>query len=150
MESTSPEKYEQKLHDCNIKVKSYYEHEKIIFDFLSSKFEAMEKMNLNDECFFEDVIETKKINPNKNQVSKSKDSKNKKTKKKSSPKKLENKNKNIILNKNGKIKKIKIESVDFVDVNNLNIDKEMKKKDLNEFFSDKILLNSIIDQIKDK
>ena len=47
METTSPEKYEQKLHEFNINVKLYYEHEKIIFDFLSSKFKAMEKMNLN-------------------------------------------------------------------------------------------------------
>ena len=147
METTSPEKYEQKLHEFNINVK-YYEYEKIIFDFLSSKFEAMEKMNLNDECLFEDELESKKFNPNKNEVPKSKDPKNKKTKKKSSPKKSENKN--IILNKNGKAKKTKIESIDLVDVHNLNIDKEMKKKDINEFFSDKILLNSIINQIKDK
>ena len=70
------------------KIKSYYEHEKDIFDFLSSKYQAMEKINLDDEYFLEGEIKTKTNKENKNLISKSK---NKKNKRKSSRKKSEKK-----------------------------------------------------------
>ena len=155
MESTSPNKSGEKHTDFisnkeKMKVKPYYDHEKEIFDFLNSKFEAMEKMNLNEESLLEDEIGAKKININKKEVPNAKDSQNKKNRKKSSRKKSENKNKNNVLNSNEKIKKAKKESIDLVDVNNLDIEHEMKKKDANEFFSNKTLLNSIINEFKGK
>ena len=155
MESISPEKSEKKPQHCNsneekYKAKLYYEHEKEIFDFLSSKFETMEKMNLNDECPFEDELKSKKININKNVVPKTKESKSKKRKQKSPQKKSESKNKNIIVKSNGNVKKMKIESIDLIDVDNIDIEHEMKKKDSSSFFSNKTLLSSIINEIKGK
>ena len=54
------------------KIKSFSENQ--IFDFLSSKFKAMEKMNLDDECF-EGEIEIRKINIDKKVFPKLKHSK---------------------------------------------------------------------------
>ena len=143
------------------KIKSDYEHEKEDFDFLSSKLEAMEKMNLDDECLVEDEIETKKININKNKSPNSKYSKDKKcnnspTKKINtknfSPKELENKsnNKNIIIDVNGKVGKLNVENIDLIDDINMDVDKEIKEKESNNFFSSKNTLILIINEIKNK
>ena len=78
--------------------------------------------------------------------------KNFKLTKKNSRKNSRNKNnkKNIILNHDGKIEKAKIENIDLIDVINLDIDKEIKEIESNKFFSNKNLLNSIINEMKEK
>ena len=76
-----------------------------------------------------------------------------KKKKKHSRKSPENKKnvKNMIVNYKGKVEKTNIESIDLVDVINLDVEKETKKKDLKLFFSsNKALLNSIISEMNDK
>ena len=75
------------------KLKPYYNQIEVI-DFLSSKLRAMEKMDLDDECF-EGEVETRKIDIDKNVFPKPKHLKNKKES--TSPKKN-------ILEKNRKIK----------------------------------------------
>ena len=114
------------------------ESEKKLQEFFNSKLEALEKINLDDECFTEDVIETKKISPDKNISPKSEHSKNrkssnsqkKKTKKNHSRKKSENKNnnKNMIIHHDGTIEKNKMESKDLVNVINFDNNKELKKR----------------------
>ena len=143
------------------KIKSDYEHEKEDFDFLSSKLETMEKMSLDDECLVEGEIETKKININKNKPPNSKHSKAKKNNnspikkinnKNFSPKKSKNKikNKNIVINAQGKVEKSNIENIDLVDIANLDVDKEIKERGFNHFFSSKNTLILIINEIKNK
>ena len=108
MEPTSQEKSLRKPEHCiSYKEKSYYEYDKELCNFLSSKFEAMEKMNLNDECIFEDELESKKISANKNILSKSKDSKHKKTEKKHHEKKQKIKIKILLSIKMEKLTKLK-------------------------------------------
>ena len=138
------------------------EDEKKFLDFLDSKLEVMENMNLDDECLIEDEIETRKTDINKNVLPNSEHSKSKKSK--NSAKKIKNKkkrsrkspesknnNRNMIVNYKGKVEKTKIENFDFIDVINLDVDKEIKKKDLRLFFSsNKDLLNSIISEMNDK
>ena len=112
--------------------------EKKLQDFWKSKLEAMEKIYLDDECFAEDEIETKKINQAKNIFPKSEHSTNrkssnspkKKTKKNHSRKKSENKNnnKNMIIHHDGTIEKNKMESKDLVNVINFDNNKELKKR----------------------
>ena len=131
-----------------------HKSEKNFLDFLNSKLEAMEKINLDDECLFETEIETKKLNKNKNVLRKSKHLKSIKCS--NSTKKIKNSknkssNKNTIVSHNGKIEKAKIENIDSVDVTNLDVKKEIKEKDLNKFFSsNKTLLISILDEMKNK
>ena len=169
---------EEKLFDFisdkeKLNINIYHNHQ--ISDFLFSKFKAMEKIDLDDECF-EGEIETRKININKNAFPKSKKFKNEKIinlpEKKTnnhnySPKKPRNKNnnnnyylhkksenknsnKNIIINHNGKVEKPKIESIDLI--SNINFDeiKEIKEKELVKFFSNKTLLLSIINEMSGK
>ena len=138
------------------------EDEKKFLDFLDSKLEVMEKMNLDDECLVEGEIEMRKININENVLPNQKHPKSKKDsnsakkikkKKKHSRKSPENKKnvKNMIVNYKGKVEKTNIESIDLVDVINLDVEKETKKKDLKLFFSsNKALLNSIISEMNDK
>ena len=161
------------------KIKSFNENK--ILDFLSLKFKAMEKLNLDDECS-EGEIETRKININKNVFPKpkhsnikkgskspkktikfknsfsSKKSENSKSQKKTnkfknlhSSKKSEKKNNNIniIINNNGKIAKSDMESIDLVDVINIDISKEIKEKESDKFFSNKFVISSIISEMKD-
>ena len=134
------------------------ENEKKLLDFWSSKLEAMEKMNLDDECFIEGEIETKKFNLNKKGFPKSEHSKSRKSsnspkkrkiKKNHSRKKTENKtnNKNMIINHDGKIEKTKMKKRDLIDVI---VFKQIKEKEISQFFSDKNLLNSIINEMKDE
>ena len=129
-------------------IKPYYSHVETV-DFLSSKLRAMENMDLDDECS-EGKIETKKINIDKSVFPKSKHSENKKCsspKKKHSKEKSNNKknNKNIVVNADGKVEQSKI---DLLDDSNLDFNKEIKKKELNYFFSSKTLLISIINEMK--
>ena len=137
------------------------ENEKKLLDFLNSKLEAMEKIDLDDECFVEGETEIKNVNLEKNLIRKSKHSKSeksynspnkKKNKRNQSRKKSENKsnNQNMIIKHNGKIEKYKMESNELSDVINLDIDKEVKKKELNQFFSNQNLLNSIINLMNDE
>ena len=138
------------------------ENEKKFLDFVNSKLEAMEKINLDDECLLEDQIETRKINTDKKKLTKKEFSKRKKysnsvkkikNKKNNSRKtsKNESNNKNMIVNHNGKVEKPKTENIDLVDVINFDVDKEIKEKELRKFFSsDKTLLNSIINEMKEK
>ena len=58
-----------------IKIESY-NGQKEIYNFLSSKFKVMEKMNLDDECCYEGKIEIRKIDIDKNIFPKSKYMKN--------------------------------------------------------------------------
>ena len=131
------------------KIKSYYEHQKEDFDFLNSKFETMEKINLDDKCLVEGEIETKNSNIDKIIFKKSEfsydknninSSENKVNIKNISSKKSENKinKKNIIIKANGKIEKSNIESIDLIDVVNLDIDKEIKRKNRINFLVIKI------------
>ena len=157
---------EKKLFDFisntkKFKIKSYEEHNKEVSDFLSSKQEAMEKINLDDECF-ENESQNKKIEIDKNVFRKSKHSKSKKDRnyskktnkynKKSSSKKSSNSSiyKNIIINHNGKIFRTTIERIDTVDVLNFDIEKEIKEKELKNFFSDRFSLSSIINEMMDE
>ena len=139
----------------------YDDHYKKIYDFLSSKFNAMEKINLDYECLIEDENAEKKVNINKIKLPRSQHSKTKKynnslkkknNKKNHSKKKSKNRsnNKNIIINRDGKIKNPKLRRIDSVDIINLDFDKEIKEKELDNFFSNKVLLNSIINEIKGK
>ena len=138
------------------KIKSYYEHQKEDFDFLSTKFEAMEKINLDDECLVKGEIETKNTNINKKKSQKSKDktnfisSENKMNINNVSIQKSEKNinNKNIVINANGKIEKTNIESIDLVDDINLDIEKELKEVKSNKFFSNKKTLILIINEMK--
>ena len=142
---------ENKLHD---------EHYEKICEFLSSKFKAMEKINLEDEFLVEDENEVKKVNIDKKMLQKSEHPKNKKDsnslKKKTIKKNRSRKNmksksntKNIVINYDGKIEKPKKQRIDFVNIKNLDLDKEIKGKELDKFFSNKTLLNSIINEIKE-
>lgn len=140
------------------KIKSFDEHHKEVVDFLSSKLKAVEKMNLDDECSVGE-IEIRKIEIDKDVFPKSEHVKRKKynffvekIKKKNSRKNSRNKNnkKNIILNHDGKIEKAKIENIDLIDDINLDIEKEIKEIESNKFFSNKNLLNSIINEMKEK
>ena len=140
------------------KIEPYFGQKEVV-DFLSSKFTAMKKMNLDDECYV-GKIETKKINIDKNVFPKPTSPKNKKwscspkkvNKCKKSPKKnSKNKsnNKNIIVDVNGKILKHNME--ESIDLNNISLDKnkEAKQRELNQFFSNKVLLNSIVNELKE-
>ena len=60
-----------------------------------------------------------------------------------------NNNINIIINNEGKIAKSDMESIDLVDVINFDINKEIKEKESNKFFSNKFILSSIISEMKD-
>ena len=138
------------------------ENEKKLLDFLNSKLEAMEKINLEDECLIEGDIETQKINKDKNVIPKLEQSnsikvnnstKKIKNKKNNSRKNSKNKsnNKYMVVDHSGKVKKAKIENIDLVDVTNMDVDKEIKGKDLINFFSsNKTLLNSIINEMIDQ
>ena len=68
-----------------------------------------------------------------------------------SSKKSEKKNNNIniIINNNGKIAKSDMESIDLVDVINIDISKEIKEKESDKFFSNKFVISSIISEMKD-
>ena len=135
------------------------ENEKKLLDFMNSKLEAMEKINLDDECLVKDENEKRKINNCKNLLPKSKYQKNKeginsmnKIKNKNNSKKnskRKSNDKNIVINH--KVEKTEIKSIDFIDVINFNVDKEIKEKDLDNFFSsNRALLISIINEMKDK
>ena len=130
------------------------ENEQKLQDFLSSKLEAMEKINLCDDFFIEGEAEIKKDNLDKNdlKIRKSSNSPKKKIKKIHSKKKDESKknNKNMIINHNGEIEKLKMESKDLVGVVNLNVVKEIKNTKLDQFFSNQNLLISIISEMKGK
>ena len=137
------------------KIESYDAHYKEISDFLTSKLEAMEKINLDDECFAEGENGIKKADENKNESPKSENSKKSKKSSNNSGKKMnkknhKNNNKNVEITHEGKIEKPNMESIDLVDVVNIDVDKEIKEKELNKFFSNKTLLNSIIDEMKGK
>ena len=135
------------------KIKPYYDLNEV-YDFLSTKYKAMETIDLDDECCSEGKIETRKININKNIFPKSKHSKN--IKSSVSPKnkinqnnsKNKSNNKNIIINKNGKIEKSSMKSIDLIDENNFEISKEINESELDQLFSDKALLTSIINEMK--
>ena len=118
----------------------------------------MEKMNLDDESCVEGEIETRKINIDKSIFPKSKHSKNKKdgvsprkkiNKKKNSEKNSENinNNKNIIVNANGKIEKLNMKDINLTEAIHSDFGKEIKDKELNQFFSDKTLLDSILSEM---
>ena len=131
------------------------ENEKKLLNFWNSKLEAIEKMNLDDECLIEGETEIKKVDLDKNIIPQSEiknnNSPNKKKAKKNHSKKrslIKVNNKNMIINHNGEIKKVKMESNGLGDVINLSISKELKKKDLNQFFSNQTLLDSIINEMK--
>ena len=138
------------------------ENEKKLLDFLNSKLEAMEKINLEDECLIEGDIEKQKINKDKNLIQKSEQSnsikvnnstkkiKNKKNNPRKNSKNKSN-NKYMVVDHSGKVKKAKIENIDLVDVTNMDVDKEIKGKDLINFFSsNKTLLNSIVNEMIDQ
>ena len=130
------------------------ENEQKLQDFLSSKLEAMEKINLCDDFFIKGEAEITKDNLDKNnlKIRESSNSPKKKIKKNHSKKKSESKkkNKNMIINHNGEIEKLKMESKDLVGVINLNVGKEIKKTKLDQFFSNQNLLISIISEMKGK
>ena len=137
-------------------IKSYYGQNEV-YDFLISKYNAMETIKLDDEFFHE--IETKKNIDNIPPTSKLEKNKKgsishkKRTNKKNHSKKRSKKksiNKNIILNANGKIDKSRMKNIDLIDVVNLDINKEIKQKEINNFCSDKSLFNTIINEIKGK
>ena len=138
-------------------IKPYFNRKEVV-DFLSSKLKAMEKMNLDDESCVEGEIETRKINIDKSIFPKSKHSKNKKdsvsprkkiNKKKNSEKNSENinNNKNIIVDANGKIEKLNMKDINLTEAIRSDIGKEIKDKELNQFFSDKTLLDSILSEM---
>ena len=121
----------------------------------------MEKINFDDDYLIEGETDTKKVNMDKNEIRKSKHSKSRKSnnsknkkkgKKNHSRRKSENKNnnQNIIIKHNGLIEKCKMESKDLSDVANLDVSREVKKKELNQFFSNQTLLNTIIKEMKGK
>ena len=141
-----------------LKISSYY-GQKEIYDFLRSKIIAMEKMNLDDKCEI-GKIETRKINIDKDFFPKPKNGKNKngstspKKKsngKKNSPKKPKNKTKKNIETSDNKVEISKIlKKNDLIDGCTSYANKELKQKKIEDFFSDKFLLESIIDEMKDK
>ena len=126
------------------KIKIYEEDQFLVF--LNSKLVAMEKIDLDDECL-DGEIKTKKINIDKKEFPKQKHSKSEK--KIYFPKREANK-KNVIINRNGKVEKSEIECFNLDDDIKYVVDREIKKKELSKFFSDKTLLNSIINEMKDK
>ena len=136
-------------------IKPYYNRKEFI-DFLGSKLKAMEKMNLDDECFIGE-IETRKIDIDKNIFPKSRHSKNKKgsispkskiSLKNSPKKKSENQidNKNFMIKVNGNIDEFNMKNVNLAD--NADINKKIKGKEFDEFFSDKTILVSIISEME--
>ena len=155
---------EQKLLDFisdkeKFKIKPFYDHKEVI-DFLSSKLKAMERMDLDDSCI-EGKIEIRKIDIDKNIFPKFKQLKNKKNTishkkrrddQKHSSKNSKNKsnNKNIIINVNGKIERSSMKSMDLVKDISFRINKEKKVTDLEQLFSGKTLLTTIINEIKGK
>ena len=159
------DKNEKKLLDFisdnnKFEIKPYYTRKETI-DFLSSKLEAMKKMNLDDECCVEGKIETRKIDIDKKVFPKKKYSKNKRgslnpknkidisnlSRKESTNKKN---NKNIIINANGEIKKSSMKSIELEDNINFDNNIEIREKELNQFFSHKRSLTTIIDEINGK
>ena len=136
------------------KIKSYFD-QKGTYDFLSSKLKAMEKMNLDDYCS-EGKFEIKKIEIDKKVFPKSKYSTKSKdnisSKKKvninnNSRKKSGKKNsKNIVIKADGTIEISKMKNK--IDDFNLDVNRELKQKEINKFFSDKTLLDSIINEMK--
>ena len=137
----------------NTKKQNYDQKE--IYAFLNSKLKLMEKMNLDDECCLEGKIEIKKVDIDKNIFPKSHHPKNiknnisprKKNIKAQSPKKSGNKNnKFIIINDNGKIEKPNSIENNLI---NLNVSKERQKKELINFFSDKTILDSLINEMSE-
>ena len=137
---------EQKIIDFisdknKFKIKPYYNQLEVV-DFLSSKLKAMEKMNLDDECS-EGKVEIRKIDIDKNVFPKSKHSKDKKSS--NFPEKTKNHKKNS--RRKSKNKKFDKESDSLEDIN-LTINKDEKEKELSNFFSDKSLLVSIINEMK--
>ena len=137
---------EQKIIDFisdknKFKIKPYYNQLEVV-DFLSSKLKAMEKMNLDDECS-EGKVEIRKIDIDKNVFPKSKHSKDKKSS--NFPEKTKNHKKNS--RRKSKNKKSDKESDSLEDIN-LTINKDKKEKELSNFFSDKSLLVSIINEMK--
>ena len=143
------------------KIKLYNEYYKETVIFLGSKLKAMEEMNLDDECCFKGKIETRKINIDKDVFPKPKHSKNNKGSispkkrinlKNNSKKKYASKNnKNLIQKDNCKIEKnINTKNINFIDDSNLDFNKEIKPEEMEIFFSDKIVLNSILDEMKSK
>ena len=139
---------EQKIIDFisdknKFKIKPYYNQIEVV-DFLSSKLRAMEKMDLDDECS-EGKVETRKIDIDKNIFPKSKHSKDKKNS--NSPEKTKNHEKNS--RRKSKNKKTNKESDLFDDINlTTNKYEKEKEKELSNFFSDKSLLVSIINEMK--
>ena len=120
----------------------------------------MERMDLDDSCI-EGKIEIRKIDIDKNIFPKFKQLKNKKNTispkkrrddQKHSSKNSKNKsnNKNIIINVNGKIERSSMKSMDLVKDISFRINKEKKVTDLDQLFSGKTLLTTIINEIKGK
>ena len=157
---------EQKLFEFisdieKFKVKPFY-NENEVYDFLSSKLKAMEKMHLDDECCLEGKIETRKINIDKKFFPKPKIPKNRKFS--FSPKKLKinikkqskkkwiskSNSKNIIIKVSGKVEKPSMKSIDLEDFINIDNNKEIKIGELYQFFSNKKLLTSILDEMEKK
>ena len=137
------------------KIEPYFNRKEVV-DFLSSKLKAMEKMNLDDNCE-EGDIETRKINIDKKFFAKSNHSSNKKgsisqkkkPNKRYKPKKNpREKNSNTIINTNGKIEKLNKKRIDLTDDINQEVNKELKEREFNQFFSDKTLLDSILNEMK--
>ena len=152
----------KKIHVDNHLLSKYKidENEKKLLDFFNSKLKAMEKIDLDDECFIEKENEAKIVILNKNEFRKSERIKSgksnnspnkKKSKKSQSKKKYENKNhkQNTVIKNNRKTEKYKMKSSELSDVLNFDVDKELKKKELSQFFSNQSLLNSIINELKD-
>ena len=155
---------EQKLLDFisdkeKFQIKSYYDHKEVI-DFLSFKLKAMKRLDLDDFCI-EGKIEIKKIDINKISFPKFKHLKIKKytisPKKRRDEQKYLSKNsknksnnKNIIINVNGKIERSSMKSMDLVKDISFRINKEKKVTDLDQLFSGKTLLTTIINEIKGK
>ena len=153
---------EKKLHDLifgkeNFEIKPYY-GQKERYDFLLSKLKAMEKMDLDDECCVEGEVQIRKINIDKNIFPKSNRSKDNKGSisskkgncKKNAKKKSGKKNKkNILTNEKFKIgRSNNMKVIGLFDEANLYINKGVQKN--TNFFSNKSLLKSIIDEIDGK
>ena len=124
---------EQKLFDLipdkkKLKIKQYND-EKEFFNCSSSKHNVMDKVDLDDKRCLEGKIETKKIEINKKMFPKSMHSKDKKDN--ISPKKKTNKKKH---SKQKSKNKSKIKKI----------------KELNQFFSSKTLLISILNEMEEK
>ena len=147
---------EQKLIDFisnkeKLKIKSYFEDYNEVCDFLSSKYKAMEKMNLDDEFLIENNTETKNSDVNKNKKTNFTQKKIK-SKKNSSRKKSKSKDsdKNMIIDSTGKVIKPSMKSINSVDIINFNNDKKIKEKELCRFFSNSTLLDSIVREMNNK